>query len=105
MKTFLAFLVAASIATVPLAAQAHTVGESDFIWVSDLAHDGFKPFAVSSTSKASFGMMKGTDMYLCFLADHQEHQEVRRDVLIAGMKDDNSDRALPNIPVACVLAQ
>ncbi len=105
MKSLNGMLLAACLALAPMAAHTHTVDESDFVWVSDLARDGFEPFAVSSSGKASFGMMKGTDMYLCFLADHKEDQEVRRNVLIANMKDDKADNTMPNIPVACVLAQ
>ncbi len=105
MKALLRPLMAATFITVPLAAHALEVGESDFIWVSDLAHDGFEPFAVSSSSKVSFGMMKGTDMYLCSIADNKEHQEIRRNVVIANMDEDKSPRAVPNIPVVCVLAQ
>jgi hypothetical protein len=50
-------------------------------------------------------MMRDTDMYLCFLADNEENQATRRDVLIANMQDDNANRTLPNIPVACILTQ
>ncbi len=105
MKFIKTALIAACIATSPVTAHAHKVGESNFAWVSDLAQEGFEPFAVSGTGKASFGMMKGTDMYLCFIADRKEHQAIRQKKLLANMKKDNSSRAVPNIPVACVLAQ
>ena len=50
-------------------------------------------------------MKRNTDMYLCFLADNQENQEARWDVLIASLEDNNANRTMPNIPVACILAQ
>lgn len=105
MKLLHRILVATYIASMPIGAAALEVGESDFVWVSDLAIAGFKPFPVSSSGKASFGMMQDTDMYLCFLADNEKNQATRRDVLIASLQDDNASRTLPNIPVACILAQ
>lgn len=105
MKSLKSAVLAACIASFPLGASALDVGESDFVWVSDLAIAGFQPFAVSSSAKASFGMKRDTDMYLCFLADNQENQEARRDVLIASLQDNNASRTMPNIPVACILAQ
>ena len=105
MKPLHRILLATCIAAMPFGAAALEVGENDFLWVSDLAIAGFKPFPVSGSGKASFGMMRDTEMYLCFLADNGKDQATRRDVLVSSLQDDNASRNLPNIPVACILAQ
>jgi len=105
MKSLHRILLATCIISIPMTTFALEVGESDFVWVSDLAIAGFKPFPVSGSGKASFGMMRDTDLYLCFLADNEKNQATRRDVLIASLGDEAASRTLPNIPVACILAQ
>lgn len=78
---------------------------SDFVYSSDLAVRGFLPFAVSGTGNASYGMMKGTEIYLCFIADTSEAQAERQRVLRAEIAGENTTRTVPNIPVACILTQ
>ena len=81
------------------------VGQSHFAFVSDLAAEGYEPFASSSTGKASFGMKKGNVMYLCFSADAQTLQAERRETLLAYMQGRSTDRLVSNIVVVCVLIQ
>jgi hypothetical protein len=66
--------------TLPRAARPYAieVGQSDFTFVSDLAAQGFTPFATSASGNASFGMTDGTDLYLCFIADNLEAQAERQ---------------------------
>ncbi|WFE92095.1 hypothetical protein K1718_12235 [Roseibium porphyridii] len=87
------------------AVSSQEVGESEFVYVSDLASTGYEPFAVSSTASASFGMKKGATMYLCFLADNDARSLKRREVIRKTFEDENAPRILPSIPVVCVLAQ
>lgn len=105
MKSLKLFAAATCFITLSSTANALDVGENDFAWASELAEAGFKPFAVSSTAKASFGMMREMEMYMCFLADNKEDQAVRREKLLANMQDAEASRTLPNIPLACVLVQ
>lgn len=105
MKLRSCILALMTIALSPIGASALDVGESEFAWVSELADAGYQPFAVSGTDRASFGMMKDSDMYLCFLVDDDDRRTARRDVLIASMQDNSASRAMPNIPVACMLTQ
>lgn len=86
-------------------ALASEAGKSDFVYVSDLAAQGFEPFATSSTGGATFGMQKGTDLYLCFIADNMTDSAIRQQALVAELNGENPDRTVPNIPVACVLTQ
>jgi hypothetical protein len=88
-----------------LPAHAIEIGQSDFTFVSDLAAQGFTPFATSASGNASFGMTDGTDLYLCFIADNLEAQAERQQALIAEINGENPDRSVPNIPVVCVLTQ
>ncbi len=98
---------AASLAALPLlAAPAQAdIGENPFRTVSDLAGDGFTPFAVSGAGNASFGMMREAEMYLCFIADRLDTQSRRQAVLLAEIGGDNPDPMVPNIPVLCILTQ
>ena len=86
-------------------ALAAETGTSDFVYVSDLAAQGFAPFATSSTGGATFGMHDGPDFHLCFIADNMTDAAVRQHTLVAELNGDNRDRTVPNIPVACVLTQ
>ena len=85
-----------------LAAQA---GEAPFRSVSDLAREGFTPFPVSAAGNASFGMMRETELYLCFIADRQPDQARRQSVLMAHINAENPDPTVPNIPVLCILTE
>ncbi len=96
---------ALAFALVPSVAMAIEVGESDFVFVSDLANQGFVPFAASASGNATFGMTNGTDLYLCFIADNLEAQAERQQALIAEINGENPDRSVPNIPVVCILTQ
>ena len=86
-------------------ASALEVGRSHFAFASDLAIEGFEPFAASSTGKAMFGMKKGHDMFLCFSADSGDRAAERRDKLITYLQGSSADRVVPNIAVVCVLVQ
>ena len=86
-------------------ASASDVGESEFMYSSDLLDQGFIPFAVSATGGASFGMFKNKDMYLCFIADTGKAQADRQRVLLAEISGESPARTVPNIPVACILTQ
>ena len=88
-----------------VAAQGLDVGTSDFIYVSDLVARGFEPFGAGGANQALFGMTDGTDLYLCFAADTEELTTQRRDVLLGAIRDGSQERALPNLPVACILTQ
>ena len=81
------------------------VGRSHFTFASDLANEGFEPFASSSTGKAMFGMKKGHEMFLCFSADFEEQAAERREKLLAYLQGNSTDRVVPNIAVVCVLVQ
>ena len=97
--------VAVSCALIAPCVTALEVGRSPFAFVSDLAHEGFEPFATSSTGKAMFGMRKGRDMFLCFSADFEDQAAERRDKLLAYLQGDSTDRVVPNIAVVCVVVQ
>lgn len=104
MKSLSIVLLAALVATASPVAQALEVGESEFAWMSELARDGFKPIAVSNAANASFGMMRGTELYVCFLADTKEHQERWQAAILANIKDDDAGRTVPDVPFVCILA-
>ena len=105
MKLLTRIVTSAFVMLAPMTAQALDVGEDDIKWVSELADAGFQPFPVSSAANASFGMIQDSTIYLCFLADTQEYQSIRREKLIGLMQDGGAGKAVPNIAVACVLAQ
>ena len=107
MNSVLARAFAASVlcALIVPCASALEVGRSHFAFASDLASEGFKPFATSSTGKAMFGMKKGHDMFLCFSADSEDRAAERRDKLVAYLQGTSTDRVVPNIAVVCVLVQ
>lgn len=98
--------LAALLATMmPVAASALDVGSSDFRHSSDLVAEGFAPFAVSSVGGALYGLTKADKLYLCFLADGGDAQATRQATLMAEIRGDAPDAAVPNIPVICVLTQ
>lgn len=80
-------------------------GRSDFVFSSDLANDGFTPFATSGTGSAIYGMRRETDLYLCFIADQGDDQAERQRVLLAELAGETPQRTVPNIPVVCILTQ
>ena len=88
-----------------MSASAFEIGESEYVYSSDLARRGFVPFAVSSTTGASFGMRDGEALYLCFSVDQPTEQMQRRKALIAEVSGQAPDRTVPNIPVVRVLTQ
>lgn len=100
-----AAVVAVSYALIAPCVSALEVGRSHFQFASDLANEGFEPFATSSVGKAMFGMKKDHDMYLCFSADTEDHAAERREKILAYLRDGSTDRVLPNIAVVCVLVQ
>jgi hypothetical protein len=81
------------------------VGESDFRFASDLSSEGFTPFATSGAGNTIFGMQRGTDQHLCFIADQSDDQAQRQRVLLAELAGEEPDRTVPNIPVVCILTQ
>ena len=107
MKSVLPRLVAASALGALLAAPAAAVelGRGDFASVSELAAEGFEPFPASGAARALFGMKKGSDMYLCFIADTKPLQKKRQETLLAWLDGSSTERELPNIRVLCVLIQ
>lgn len=88
-----------------IAAVAFEVERSDFVFSSDLANDGFTPFATSGSGSAIYGMRRDTDLYLCFLADQGDDQAERQRVLLAELAGEAPQRTVPNIPVVCILTQ
>ncbi len=84
---------------------ALSIGESDFVLVSDFARNGFDPFAVSSAAKASFGMKKDADMYLFWLVGTEQNATIRRQVIGAVLEQSSGSRRVPNIAVICIFAQ
>ena len=106
MRPVLSNVVAANALGVLLAftpVAAMETGRGDFAFVSELAADGFEPFAASGVAKSLFGMKKGDDMFLCFLADSKTLQVQRQDVLLAYIQGRSKERTVPDIPVVCVL--
>lgn len=96
--------VLAALALCPGIALADT-GSADYAFVSELAADGFEPFATSQSGNVSFGMRKDTTMYLCFIIDTTENQNRRQTVLLEERAGNAPARAVPNIPLVCVLTQ
>lgn len=84
---------------------ASEVGKSDFRFSSDLANEGFTPFATSGTAFSIYGMRRDADQYLCFIADQSDDQSERQRVLLAELAGEKPARAVPNIPVVCILTQ
>lgn len=81
------------------------VGTSDYVFVSDLSAQGYAPFGTGGVAGDLFGMSNGSDIYLCFLLDTPADQSARQTALIAELQGGDTDRAVPNIPVVCVLTQ
>lgn len=96
--SFLAF-------TTPALGEAFKPGESDFVFLSDLANAGFKPIALSNAGSASLGMAKKGDIYFCFLADNDQDASNRRSTISAVLNNVDAKRTVPNIPVVCILTQ
>ncbi|WP_298857324.1 hypothetical protein [uncultured Sulfitobacter sp.] len=88
-----------------VAASEFEVGESEFRFSSDLALEGFTPFATSASGSAIYGMRRDTDQYLCFIADQGDDQAERQRVLLAELAGEKPQRTVPNIPVVCILTQ
>lgn len=89
----------------PAVVWAVEVGVNDFIYSADLMRDGATPFPVTGAANAIYGLQKGTDLYLCFVADDAERQQVRQTILLAELNGEGNTRRLPNIPVICVMTQ
>jgi hypothetical protein len=86
-------------------AQAVVVGSSNYVFVSDLTAQGYTPFGTGGVAGDLFGMSNGTDIYLCFLLDTPVDQSARQSALIAELQGGTTGRAVPNIPVVCVITQ
>ncbi len=89
----------------PCGVSALDVASSDFRYSSDLVADGFAPFAASGAGAALYGLTKADMLYLCFLADSGDAQATRQMTLLAEIRGEAPDTAVPNIPVICVLTQ
>ncbi len=89
----------------PAAAQeGYPVGTSDFMWSSELFAAGAEPIAAGDGG-AVHGYRTDDGIYLCFLADSPEAQTRRQAVILEGLGGADAPRALPNIPVVCILTQ
>lgn len=86
-------------------AAAISPGQSDFVFSSDLMAGGAVPFAVSSTGNALYGLRRGSDLFLCFLADTSDAQASRQQALLDAIMNGADPVPVPNIPVICVLTQ
>ncbi len=98
------FPFAAAMLLAGQAASAET-GRAEYVFSSDLAGQGYEPFAASGSANASFGMKRDAEMYLCFIADDLVSSAERQKVLVAEINGKSPDRVVPNIPVVCVLTQ
>ncbi|MGJ8603917.1 MAG: hypothetical protein ACSHXH_07280 [Marivita sp.] len=98
-------LISAALVCMAAGAGAFEPGTSDFVYSSDLVAQGFAPFGTGGTGNTLYGMTDGSEIYLCFLFDTPEDQGKRQNVLLAELAGDTPDRALPNIPVVCVMTQ
>ena len=67
------------------AASALEANRGEFAYVSELAAEGFEPFGTSGVGKTVFGMKKGSEIFLCFLADTLASAAERQTVLQAFM--------------------
>ena len=99
-----AYIACLAVALAPMV-QALEVGQSDYVFSSDLASQGFIPFGTGGVAGDLFGMSKGSEIYLCFLLDTPEDQSARQSALIAELQGNAQSRTIPNIPVVCVLTQ
>ena len=88
-----------------LPASAIEVGESDYVFSSDLVERGFEPFAVTGVANATYGLTDGSDLYLCFIADTPDAQAERQAALIAELEGAPVAASVPNIPLICVMTQ
>jgi hypothetical protein len=86
-------------------AMAVEVGTSDYMFVSDLSAKGFEAFGTGGSGNTLFGMTDGSDIYLCFLLDTPTDQSKRQTALLAELDGGSAERAIPNIPVVCVMTQ
>ena len=99
-----ALLLWALLGAAPATAQAVAPQSSDFVYVTELLERGFEPFGTGG-GQTLFGMTDGSIIYMCFSADTEALADQRRDVLLGAIGEGSEDRALPNLPVACILTQ
>jgi hypothetical protein len=97
--------VIAALAFAGPAAMAFEPGSSDYVFSSDLVAQGFAPFGTGASGNVVYGMTNGSDIYLCFLFDTPENQAIRQTALLDELAGQAKDRAIPNIPVVCVMTQ
>lgn len=100
-----AALISGLLACSAQAAMAVEVGTSDYMFASELSAKGFAPFGTGGSGNTLFGMTNGSDIYLCFLLDTPSDQAKRQTALLAELDGGTADRAIPNIPVVCVMTQ
>ncbi|MFK7743458.1 MAG: hypothetical protein AB8B47_00280 [Roseobacter sp.] len=84
---------------------AMDVGESEFVYSSELLARGFAVVPVSGVGNASFGLQQNKEFYLCFIADTGEAQATRQRVILDEIAGESPDRTVPNVPVVCILTQ
>ena len=100
-----AVLISGLLACSGAAVSALEVGTSEYRFASELSADGFAPFGTGGSGNTLFGMSNGSDIYLCFLLDTPADQGKRQTALLAELDGSAADRAIPNIPVVCVMTQ
>lgn len=79
-------------------------GQSKFRKFQELLDEGFTPIPVTGPN-VNVGMLKGKEMYVCFLADNEADSEDRQAKLLATVKDGAPVTEVPNIPLYCVKAE
>lgn len=85
-------------------AAALEANRGEFAYVSELAAEGFEPFGTSGVGKTVFGMKKGGEIFLCFLADTLDFAAERQATLQAFMQGTSTERDMPTLPVICTPA-
>ena len=78
---------------------------SEFQFSSELAAQGAEIVPASGAGGSVYGMRLEDEVWLCFLADVPDDQAVRQRVIVGAMGEEAAERALPNIPVVCILTQ
>ncbi len=70
--------------------------------LKELFNQGYTTIPTSGAAKEIFGMQRGKEVYLCFLADTEELQKERQKILLDYIDDSEKTREVPNIPLICV---
>jgi hypothetical protein len=81
------------------------VETGEFAYASELAAEGYTPFATSGALNSVFGMEKDGTLYLCFSMDSGSSQAERQRTLLAELESPLEDRAILKIPLVCIPTQ